>query len=441
MRSVHRPPREERFGGLPGALAEHPRRRSVNRLLAEVARTHPQGLIYPLTVASKSLLLPRRTAALRVLTEVRKANDTLVEQAALVSTELIRCSILWHEVWHAALEEASRLYFQASDVDGMLAALAPLHAQISRGPVTTEENDFLRTYGAELRAAHEHCERYRLGGRSRQELQSAWELYSTVFGWLTKQIGRMTSIELAHASPRLLQARDLELAVPGTYEATAPVVRIGSFARSMSVIGSKQRPRKLSVYGDDGSLHDFLLKGHEDLRQDERVMQLFGLVNALLASTDDGARLDLGIQRYSVVPLSPNSGLISWVAACDTLHALIKAYRDGRKAMPLNVEHRLMVQLAPDYDQLPLLNKLEAFDHAPRTSCEPRTAHRSAPAASRPSSTPSRRRRATMWRACSGSRRATPRTGCSAAQTTRVHSPSCPWLATSSGSATGTPPT
>lgn len=26
----------------------------------------------------------------------------------------------------------------------------------------------------------------------------------------------------------------------------------------------------------------FLLKGHEDLRQDERVMQLFGLVNTLL---------------------------------------------------------------------------------------------------------------------------------------------------------------
>ncbi len=28
----------------------------------------------------------------------------------------------------------------------------------------------------------------------------------------------------------------------------------------------------------------FLLKGHEDLRQDERVMQLFGLVNTLLTN-------------------------------------------------------------------------------------------------------------------------------------------------------------
>ena len=30
----------------------------------------------------------------------------------------------------------------------------------------------------------------------------------------------------------------------------------------------------------------------------------------------------------------------------------------------LNVEHRLMLQLAPNYDGLPVLNKLEAFEHA-----------------------------------------------------------------------------
>lgn len=34
-----------------------------------------------------------------------------VEQALLVSSELIRVAILWHEQWHEGLEEASRLYF------------------------------------------------------------------------------------------------------------------------------------------------------------------------------------------------------------------------------------------------------------------------------------------------------------------------------------------
>lgn len=50
------------------------------------------------------------------------------------------------------------------------------------------------------------------------------------------------------------------------------------------------------------------LQGHEDLRQDERVMQLFGLVNTMLAHDRTTAERDLSIARYAVIPLSPNSG-------------------------------------------------------------------------------------------------------------------------------------
>ena len=92
-------------------------------------------------------------------------------------------------------------------------------------------------------------------------------------------------------------------------------------------------------------------------------MQLFGLVNTLLSTDRGTSKKDLAIQRYSVIPLSPNSGLISWVAQCDTLHALIKEFRDTRKIL-LNIEHRLMLQMAPDFDAIPVLNKLEVFECA-----------------------------------------------------------------------------
>lgn len=156
----------------------------------------------------------------------------------------------------------------------------------------------------------------------------------------------------------------------------------------------------------------------QDLRQDERVMQLFGLVNNMLAGDATTAERDLSIARYAVIPLSPNSGLIGyvkscrhrvlasgqslcheeglapsttsfsmdkecmcihatvaawqswqrmcplpglichrWVPNCDTLHALIREYREARK-IPLNWEHRLMLGMAPDYDHLPLINKV-----------------------------------------------------------------------------------
>ena len=43
-------------------------------------------------------------------------------------------------------------------------------------------------------------------------------------------------------------------------------------------------PSPISPSGSNGQDFMFLLKGHEDLRQDERVMQLFGLVNTLLTN-------------------------------------------------------------------------------------------------------------------------------------------------------------
>ena len=62
--------------------------------------------------------------------------------------------------------------------------------------------------------------------------------------------------------------------------------------------------------------------------------QLFGLVNTLLGNSRKTAEKDLSIQRYSVIPLSPNSGLIGWKPNCDTLHQLIREYRDARKVWP-----------------------------------------------------------------------------------------------------------
>lgn len=50
------------------------------------------------------------------------------------------------------------------------------------------------------------------------------------------------------------------------------------------------------ITGSDGKEYMFLLKGHEDPRQDERVMQFFGLVNTLLLHNGATNRRNLTIQ-------------------------------------------------------------------------------------------------------------------------------------------------
>lgn len=341
-------------------------RELIQSLLVRIGRDHPQALMYPLLVACKSISSLRRTAAEQVVEQVRQHSQhsaLLVEQAQLVSKELIRVAILWHETWHEALEEASRLYFGEHNVEGMLHVLLPLHKLLEKeGPTTAQEIHFVQNYGRELQEAYECCMKYRKTGKE-AELTQAWDLYYHVFKRINKQLQGLTTLELQNVSPALLNARDLVLAVPGTYRAGAPVITITGFSPQLIVIASKQRPRKCTIHGSDGEDHAFLLKGHEDLRQDERVMQLFGLVNTLLANDQHTAEKDLSIRRYAVIPLSPNSGLLGWVPNCDTLHHLIREYRDARK-IPVSTEHRLMLEFTPDYENLTLIAKVEVFEHA-----------------------------------------------------------------------------
>lgn len=138
--------------------------------------------MYPLLVACKSISNLRRAAAQEVVDKVRQHSGALVDQvkshllclsillniyfltelisdplplhpqqrkkqAQLVSHELIRVAILWHEMWHEALEEASRLYFGEHNIEGMLKVLEPLHDMLNEGAskdsTTIQERAFI----------------------------------------------------------------------------------------------------------------------------------------------------------------------------------------------------------------------------------------------------------------------------------------------------------
>ncbi|PNY25181.1 Phosphatidylinositol 3-kinase tor2 [Tolypocladium capitatum] len=336
---------------------------SVHNLLADVGRTHPQALVYPLTVAMKSWQNTRRSrSAAQIMDSMRQHSANLVAQADIVSHELIRVAVLWHELWHEGLEEASRLYFGDHNIEGMFATLEPLHDLLERGPETLREISFAQAFGRDLKEAQEWCHQYETT-KDVNDLNQAWDLYYQVFRRISRQLPQVTSLELTYCSPKLLAAKNLDLAVPGTYKSGQSIVKITSFDSTFSVINSKQRPRKLNANGSDGISYAFLLKGHEDIRQDERVMQLFRLCNTLLANDSECYKRHLNIQRYPAIPLSQNSGLLGWVPNSDTLHVLIREYRESRKIL-LNIEHRIMLQMAPDYDNLTLMQKVEVFGYA-----------------------------------------------------------------------------
>ena len=82
-----------------------------------------------------------------------------------------------------------------------------------------------------------------------------------VFRRIEKQLPLLTTIDLQYVSPKLLQSENLELAIPGTYRSGKPVIRIARCVPKLSVIASKQRPRRLAIIGSDTKEYQFCLKG------------------------------------------------------------------------------------------------------------------------------------------------------------------------------------
>lgn len=335
---------------------------ALHLLLSDLGKAHPQALVYPLTVAIKLELVLRKRAAMLIIDRMRVHLPTLVEQAELVLQELIRVALLWVEQWHEAFEEATRFFFHERNTDKMFAVLEPLHKMLERGPQTLREVQFQNLFGRDLNDAYEWLLNFKRT-RDMANLNQAWDIYYNVIRKLQRQVQQLKLLELQYVLPQLLAVRDLELAVPGTYEAGHAVVRITRFEPTFLVMLLKQRPRELLMCGLDGKDYRFLLKAKEDIRQDNLVMQLFGLVNTLLVNDSECFKRHLDIRRYSAIPLLPKLGLLGWVRNLDTFHVLIREYRELRKIL-LNIEHRIMLQMAPDYDKLTLLQKVEVFMYA-----------------------------------------------------------------------------
>ena len=191
-------------------------------------------VLYSLTVACKSNNMARRNAANKILNKIREHSGALVSQALMVSDELIRVAILWHEQWHEALEEASRLYFGDRNIQGMLAKLEPLHAMLEKGPQTLKETSFHQAYGNDLNEAKRWCSRYKMSANIR-DLNQAWDLYYHVFRRISRQLPQLTQLELQYVSPKLLMCRSLELAVPGSYTPLGAINQISMVDPSLQV--------------------------------------------------------------------------------------------------------------------------------------------------------------------------------------------------------------
>ena len=197
-------------------------------------------------------------------------------------------------------------------------------------------------------------------------INEAWNIYQECYTLMYDEFYSIEYMDLKTISPALFHFRESEIEIPGFVQNKANennnLVKISSFCPKLTVLRSKEKPRKIIINGSDGKEYPYLLKGHEDIRQDERVMQLFGLINILLFKDSDTRSKKLSITRYPVIPLSHNTGIIGWVPNCDTLNQLIKEYR-AKNNIAVNTEYQILNEFHHQSGSSTCMTKLEVFQH------------------------------------------------------------------------------
>ncbi|KAJ2004950.1 phosphatidylinositol kinase- protein kinase tor1 [Coemansia thaxteri] len=344
--------------------------RLIKQLLVMVGKTYPHAILFSLYVAGRSDIPGRSKAAREVLAELYEIHPALVDETEMVSHELIRLSMLLCERWLESLQEVREGFIKRVNLVETIKALKPLH-NMMRNPETQFEHAFVNMFGKDLAAAEVLLDKYLdapAGRRSLSAMLTAWEKYywpvhekcRRWYFYGEKVALRAKRLLLTDHTPKLAQLAGMSVVVPGTYDPAGDVVRIESFERIAKLHTTKKRPRDIWINGSDGKRYQFILKGNEDMRQDERAMQLFGLVKLLLSRDNEASRRSLSIEQFPVIPLSSNSGLAGYYPNCKDIHDIIYSYRVVNGIVPY-YENDLAKAYAKEWQHLPVSHRLELF--------------------------------------------------------------------------------
>ena len=93
--------------------------------------------------------------------------------------------------------------------------------------------------------------------------------------------------------------------------------------RTMLPLSSLRAPKKVDFYGSDDKEYPFLAKGGEDMRLDERLEQLFAVMNAQLRQDAEAKARQLQIRTFGVIPVTMRAGLCRWCPNTDTLQSVM----------------------------------------------------------------------------------------------------------------------
>ncbi|XP_076840848.1 DNA-dependent protein kinase catalytic subunit [Brachyhypopomus gauderio] len=322
------------------ALLDKPEAVAVQRVIEAIAESYPQALAYSIMISSESYKFEESASGHRNREFVEKLKSVLdkggvIQEFVGALLQLTNPEMLFKDWWEDLKNELEKPNVEKTTVrklyEEMSGALCNLKAQ----GFGSFRKKFIKEFSKDV-------EKLMGPGGSKIFQQRKDNNYLRKVDDL---ISRMRDFQkepgnLKEYSPWLSTFRadtlKNELEVPGQYDGRCKPLpeyhaKITGFDERVKVMTSIRRPKRLVVRGDDERDHPFLVKGGEDLRQDQRIEQLFGVMNIILRRDASCSQRGLTLRTYQVVPITSRIGLIEWMENTCTLKEFLASRRTERE--------------------------------------------------------------------------------------------------------------
>uniref|UniRef100_A0A8C3LKH7 DNA-dependent protein kinase catalytic subunit n=1 Tax=Chrysolophus pictus TaxID=9089 RepID=A0A8C3LKH7_CHRPC len=272
---------------------------AVQHTVEEIADTYPQAIIYPFMISSESFCFKDTAAGCKNKEFVASIKNKLdrggVVQDFIHSLEQLSNPVMLFKDW-------------VEDVRNEL--------------VKTQRNK------TKLKEMYEGM------------YKNLGDVKAPGLGWLRKRFvqvrafGKDFDSHFGKDGSKLLDMKAAEflrneLEVPGQYDGKGkPLpeyhVKISGFDERIMVLESLRKPKRITIRGSDEQEHPFLVKGGEDLRQDQRIEQLFDVMNIVLSRDAACSQRNMQLKTYQVIPMTTRLGLIKWLENTCTLKEFLR---------------------------------------------------------------------------------------------------------------------
>ncbi|KAM8881271.1 DNA-dependent protein kinase catalytic subunit [Synchiropus picturatus] len=310
------------------ALLDKPEALAVQHCISQIAKSYPQALVYALMISSESFEFEKSVTGHYQKEFVEKLRGTLDPKGAVQNfvnalQQLTNPEMIFRDWWDSLKNELEKPGFDKKKMSDIYDEIHSSLGDRSAEGHGMFRKRFIQKFAKEMGSL--------LGSQGsklfEQRRDKSYLKKVDDFAMSMREFQKEPG-NLKEYSPWLSGFKadpfQNELEIPGQYDGRSKPLpeyhaKITGFDERVKVMSSIRRPKRLIIRGDDERDHPFLVKGGEDLRQDQRLEQLFSVMNILLSHDAPCTHRGLQLRTYQVIPITTRIGVIEWMENTCTL--------------------------------------------------------------------------------------------------------------------------